>query len=94
MVEEGSFDTYGIEDITLKVPNEAVDAYKSAYLWKEFNIVGFDATGIESVKSEVPTTDVPTAIYTLNGQKVSQTQKGQIYLFRYGNGKTVKRLVK
>ncbi len=33
-------------------------------------------------------------IYTLTGKKVTETQKGQIYLFRYENTKTVKRLVK
>ncbi len=33
-------------------------------------------------------------IYTLTGKKISETQKGQIYLFRYENGKTVKKLVK
>ncbi len=38
--------------------------------------------------------DIPIAIFTTTGQKVSNTQKGQIYIFRYKNGTIEKKLVK
>ncbi len=85
----GGLDT---KNIILKVPYEAVGTYKSTDMWKDFNIVGFEYTEIGNV--EIKENVFPTVIYSLTGKKISETQKGQIYLFRYENGKTVKKLVK
>jgi hypothetical protein len=47
------FDGVNIKDCTLKVPIGAVAAYKSAPVWKEFNIVGINV-GIEDMEEPEP----------------------------------------
>ncbi len=49
-----------------------------------------EALSIGSVNTE----EKVIGIYSLTGKKVSQPQKGLIYLFRYESGKTVKKMVK
>ncbi len=36
----------------------------------------------------------PIAIYTVDGVKVSKTEKGKVYVFHYANGNVVKRMMK
>ncbi len=91
-----AFDNTHYLNTNVYVPIGSLATYQAANGWRSFwNVMEYDVTGIEGVKPDVPTvSNVPTAIYTLNGKKVSETQKGQIYIFRYGNGKTVKKLMK
>ncbi len=91
-VAENTFLNVQTDIVKLKVPRESVDSYKAAELWKDFDIEGFEYTGIEN--TGIAEYGLPTAIYSLAGKKVSETQKGQVYIFRYGNGKAVKKLVK
>ncbi len=95
-LHEAAFDNAHYQNVILYVPPTSVPTYREADGWKKFRyITEYDSTPIEEIKAENPMANAtPTAIYTLSGKKVSETQKGQIYIFRYGNGKTVKKLVK
>lgn len=47
------------QTITLYVPQESLEKYKSAEVWKNFrNIQGIDASGIEDVKADGSMKDV------------------------------------
>lgn len=48
-------------------------------------------TGIDNVNAEDNTVE---AVYNLNGQRVENTVKGQVYITKYTNGKTVKTIAK
>lgn len=48
-------------------------------------------TGIDNVNAEDNTVE---AVYNLNGQRVESTVKGQVYITKYTNGKTVKTIAK
>lgn len=48
-------------------------------------------TGIDNVNAENNTVE---AIYNMNGQRVENTAKGQVYITKYTNGKTVKTVAK
>lgn len=62
---------------TLYVPNEAVEAYKSAEGWKDFqNIVGIDPTGIEDVKVTGESRKKENVIYDLSGRRLNQPKRG------------------
>ena len=61
----------------LYVPEGTLELYKSANIWKKFqNIQEYDATGICDLSIDNKT-DV---IYNLQGQKVTNTKAGQIYI--------------
>ncbi len=73
-------------DITLYVPQRSIETYKSANGWKIFkNIVEFDPTGINDVKTDTPTFKITAggikftdaegktvAVYTTNGKLVEK----------------------
>jgi probable cell surface protein (leucine-rich repeat protein) len=66
-----------IRSATLYVPNEAVEAYKSAEGWKDFqNIVGIDPTGIEDVKVTGESRKKENVIYDLSGRRLNQPKRG------------------
>lgn len=72
---------------TLLVPASAIDLYKEANIWKNFNTIKTSGvTGPNVDEAE----DVVIAIYTLNGFKVSKPVGGQVNIFRYRSGKTKK----
>lgn len=72
---------------TLLVPASAIDLYKEADIWKNFNTIKTSGvTGPNVDEAE----DVVIAIYTLNGFKVSKPVGGQVNIFRYRSGKTKK----
>lgn len=61
----------------LYVPEGTLELYKSANIWKKFqNIQEYDATGVCDLSIDNKT-DV---IYNLQGQKVTNTKAGQIYI--------------
>ena len=68
---------------TLYVPDESVDLYKAAYVWKNFNVQPMSATGIISTTDFTDYTDKNDSWYTLDGRKLQgkPTQKG-IYIYK------------
>ncbi len=70
----------------LYVPEGTLDLYKSANIWKKFqNIQEYDATGIGNLFMD----NGSDVIYNLQGQKVTSTKAGQIYI-KAGNKVLVK----
>ena len=66
----------------LYVPEESVDLYKAADVWKNFNIKGISETGIGHIEI-TDITGKPDAWYTLDGRKIvnGQWPKG-IYIYK------------
>jgi hypothetical protein len=54
---------------TVYVPNEAVESYQAADVWKEFNIVGIGDAGVEDIIFVGDTVENVT-VYTLQGLRV------------------------
>lgn len=73
-VGKGNFTNKQFMDMVVYVPREAVSAYQSADTWKNFwDIQGIDVTGIQSIET---TKQTPTAIYDLQGRKLTKPKKG------------------
>lgn len=67
--------------ITLYVPQESVEAYKAAPVWKDFGKVqGHDFGGVASVSD----TAVPVAFFDLQGRRISPDSKG-VAIVRYSD---------
>jgi hypothetical protein len=65
-------DTYAFYNSSIEtvyVPNEAVENYKAADVWKEFNIVGIGDAGVEDIIFVGDTVENVT-VYTLQGLRV------------------------
>ena len=76
-------------DMELIVPDESLDLYKKADVWKNFwNIVGFSTAGSENISTEVPSPEVVSR-YSLDGQKVDENYKG-VVVVRFSDGSTKK----
>ncbi len=76
-----------LDDITIYVPNEAVDAYMNAPGWRNFfNVNGYEPTAIDDV-IEKETTDISVE----NGQIVIRNAKGNVSVYAL-SGKLVKRV--
>ena len=64
------------QNCKLYVPKGCEEAYRSAELWKDFNIVEME-TGINEVTDEgVKSEKSANAIYNLSGQRMTKAQKG------------------
>lgn len=70
-----TFDEHHYQNATLYVPQEALEAYKAAEEWKEFqNIKGIDPTGINGVEADG--NNKPDVYYDLNGRRLDAPRKG------------------
>ena len=78
----GVFTDSDVEYATLYVPKSSVDAYKAADQWKEFgNIVGFDPTAVEELKSNKTLKANENApIYDLMGRRLQQKPTSGYYI--------------
>lgn len=76
-------------ECTLYVPQESLDAYKSAAQWKEFF---FLETGIKNVPN-ASSSATESARYSTDGTRIASPQKG-INIIRMSDGKVKKVLVK
>ncbi|MDE6717956.1 MAG: hypothetical protein K2J70_07180 [Muribaculaceae bacterium] len=79
-------------DVIVKVPFEALDAYKNAEGWKNFwNIEGFDPAGIDDMKTASYDSSNRKEVlrYNLNGQPISEDYKG-VVIVRFSDGSTKK----
>ena len=82
----GSFADSQYADVVVRVPDNAVEAYKAADAWKEFkNIVGSDVTFIKQIEDDAIAFEVtagglvltaaggkPVAVYSINGALVEK----------------------
>ena len=58
--------------VPLRVPKDAVEAYKSADVWKDFYVIdGIDFTGVSEIKSE----SNKEPIYNIKGERVKDNYK-------------------
>lgn len=69
------FDDTHYQNATLYVPQEALKAYQTAEMWKEFkNIVGINLTGIANVN--VADKNTEEVYYDINGRRLNAPIKG------------------
>lgn len=74
------------------VPQESLETYKTTYPWKYFqNIQGFDATGINNVKTDEG--DGKNMYYDMSGRKSATPHHG-VNIVRYSDGTTRKVIMK
>ena len=70
-----NFSSTNYQNATLYVPDEAVEEYKTTYLWQNFmNIKGFDLTGIKDVGIDGDRQQ--NVYYDLSGRRLNAPQKG------------------
>lgn len=87
-----SFSGVDISNVALVVPEQSVDAYREAAVWKDFGTINNVATGISGIAAN-PSNNGVEAVYSLSGERLSAPAKG-INIIRYHNGRTVKIMVK
>lgn len=76
----------------VKVPADALDAYKNANNWKNFwNLSAMESSGINDIKNESKTEIIGR--YDLNGNKVDENYNG-ITIVRFSDGSTRKMINK
>ena len=74
------------KQFTLYVPEQSIDLYKQAYVWKDFFNI---ESGIDSPTANSSITDV----YTLDGQRLMAPKKGLV-IQRTSDGRTRKVTIK
>ena len=86
VLDNGSFADSQYADVVVRVPEDAVDAYKAADAWKEFkNIISSDVTFIEQIDDDATAFEVTAgglvltaaegktvAVYSINGALVEK----------------------
>lgn len=80
---------------TLYVPYGSGDAYRSANVWKEFNVVELpeETTAINETTTD-STEKTVIAYYSITGVKLSNEPESGIYIVVYNNGESDKRIKK
>ena len=79
-------------DVVVKVPDEALEAYKNAEGWKNFwNIEGFDPAGVDDITTAVSDSSNRKEVsrFNLNSQPVSEDYKG-VVIVHFSDGSTKK----
>lgn len=73
--EKHCFDNTNYQNAMLYVPQEALEAYRTAEIWKNFkNIVGVNPTGITDVNAADNNAD--RIYYDMNGRRLNTPIKG------------------
>ena len=85
--EASAFNGVATENVTLHVPDNSVNAYKSTWPWSNFKMANTD--GINAVNAEATDAD----IYSINGYRTSKLQRG-LNIIRQSDGKVRKVLVR
>ncbi len=83
-IEEGVFDDGVLENTTIYVPEDYVDAYKNNPEWNKGKIVEGTPSGIENIVADA---NAETEIYTVSGVKVGNNMDNMpagIYILRQG----------
>jgi hypothetical protein len=86
-----TFDSTDISQVTLHVPESAIEAYRSTKPWSEFGkIVAIDGADINAIRCN---DSIREGYYTLDGCRLTAPQKG-INIIRQSDGTTRKVIVK
>ncbi|MBR5432924.1 MAG: hypothetical protein IK117_00640, partial [Bacteroidales bacterium] len=83
------FNSVNISNCKLYVWHEAIDNYKEADVWKDFDIQ--DLGGIEGVVADAEAKTVE-GYYNLHGVRFDNPERGQVSIVRYTDG-TAKKIV-
>ena len=75
----------------LYVWHEAIDKYKEAAVWKDFDIQ--DLGGVEGVEADAKAKTVE-GYYNLHGVRFDNPERGQVSIVRYTDGSTAKVFVR
>ena len=75
----------------LYVWHEAIDKYKEAAVWKDFDIQ--DLGGVEGVEADVEAKTVE-GYYNLQGVRIDNPERGKVSIVRYTDGSAKKVVVK
>ena len=79
LLSSSSFQGISISDITLYVPKESLELYKTAYVWKDFGTI-----------LPIPETDIEDVFAPNVADKATKIfYKGQIYIIRDGKTYTI-----
>ena len=85
-----AYDIY--KEVTVHVPFGCKEVYANAPAWKDFNIVEDINTGIEPLT--LTPSEAGQAYYNLQGQRITNPQRGQLVIIRYADGTSRKVVVK
>lgn len=87
-----TFDKAQYQNVVLYVPLGSLEAYQTADYWRYFqNMQGFDAAGINNVKTEEG--DGQNMYYDMSGRKSATPHHG-VNIVRYSDGTTRKVIMK
>lgn len=79
--------------VTLYVPSGCASAYRALEPWSNFsNIVEIDLTSIQQIPTLNPSAAI-IAYYNLQGQRITNPQRGQLVIVRYADGTSRKVVV-
>ena len=85
--KDNVFYSLDTKNCTLYVPEASINAYKAAFVWKEFFNI---ETGINSIENKA---FVTTDSYSINGQRTNSNHRG-LTIQRTSNGQTRKVITK
>ncbi len=88
VVNENSFNSVNVSNVTLYVPKESYQQYKEHTIWGKFDIAIM--TGIELTQGSA---EGKKDVYDTNGRRLQSAQRG-INIIRYSDGSTKKVLMK
>ena len=91
-----SIDSYVFYDVDLSncklyVWHEAIDNYKEADVWKDFDIQ--DLGGVDGIETDGETKTVE-GYYNLQGVRIDNPERGQVSIVRYTDGSAKKIVVR
>ncbi|MBQ4434247.1 MAG: hypothetical protein II894_08845 [Bacteroidales bacterium] len=88
-IDTSVFNSVSIPACKLYVWHEAIDKYKEAAVWKDFDIQ--DLGGVEGVVADAEAKTVE-GYYNLQGVRIDNPERGQVGIVRYTDG-TAKKVV-
>ena len=88
-IKSSVFENVDMSACKLYVWHEAIDKYKEAAVWKDFDIQ--DLGGVEGVEADAEAKTVE-GYYNLQGVRIDNPERGQVSIVRYTDG-TAKKIV-
>ena len=90
--DDAALSAYNIyKEVTVHVPFGCKEVYANAPAWRDFNIVEDINTGIEPLT--LTPSEAGQAYYNLQGQLITNPQRGQLVIIRYADGTSRKVVV-
>ena len=90
-INSSVFNSVNISNCKLYVWHEAIDKYKEAAVWKDFDIQ--DLGGVEGVEADAEAKTVE-GYYNLQGVRIDNPERGQVSFVRYTDGTAKKVIVR